>query len=159
METITQQSIIQDVLRVGKKRGKERAKILNKIAEHILKISTSWGFITFTREHLNQFVEGLESERTREHIVKTIIGILENNKKIKEDVVLKTYISYENKPLSSCDYGSYAVLMKKNGYKYNKDLCRWVETLPQFKQGVYTNSPCSVVKRKHQRVKKVYLIC
>jgi hypothetical protein len=169
-------------------RGKHRHDRIQKIAKEYIDFLKESGQQTFTRSHLNTLFEGFKP-RTKRQLVKEILTTAILNGFISESEVFKKYRTFENKPLSCNDYGSYSLMMLKNGY--TRTLYKWVkgvkgnpvkkkiasfqmtEKIPsdligesdliecksyKQKQGVYSNSHLSVVKRTLTFKKLVYVL-
>lgn len=71
----------------------------------------------FTRTLILSFFEtGFFPNTTQNRHAKNIIDTLKINKVITNDKIEKSYFTYRTQQLKSVDYGSYSVLLKKNGY-------------------------------------------
>lgn len=162
-------------------RGKKRQELIKNISFGFMNFLRNGQYRNFSKGLLSSFIPDETQQRTRQRILKEVINFLESENKIKKVVVVKSYISLRNKKLFSYDYGSYQTLMTKNGYKMNfykyeydekKKIpkrvkvgsCKVGQTIsqdydegdsvsykPRSRQGVYTNSPFSVVKEKDLR--------
>lgn len=139
-------------------RENNRDELIKEISLNFIAISKSQELLTFPRDQINSLFDNAEvKKRTQQTLVSQILSFLESNNLIREDVVVKAVYSFRNKPLISFDYGSYEMLMKKNGYK--KTETGYSSTRKREQQGVYTNGNKSVVKDFcYWSEKKVYTI-
>jgi len=127
---------------VAKSRTWKRDNLVKMIASLMIDRLKAKGYYSFTRAELNTYTADLTgSHKQKQRIISLILEHLIKQKVIREDTSVKWYCAYRNKPLSSCDYGSYAVLMAKNGYKkylykYTKELSQIRERKPPQKKKV-----------------------
>jgi len=162
-------------------RKEAREQRLNLIAKTFYNYLKRYDYKTFRVSLLNSFFSSEINPRNKQRITKEVLRILESENKINKTKENKTYFCLENKPLSSMDYNSYNMLMKKNGYKsyyyvweydekkkipikknvgqsdINEKVNFFYDVIenrshkPKNKQGVYSNSCFSVVKRSFEK--------
>lgn len=160
----------------GLRKGQREQK-LSLISKTFYNYLKSYNYHSFKLSLFYSFFPNEIKKSNKQRITKEVLRILISENKIKKTSENKTYTCLENKPLSSLDYGSYNKLMSSNGYKvfyYNwsydnknkipkkvligkSEINQKVNFSFQFseikshkpkaKQGVYTNSPFSVIKR------------
>lgn len=108
------------ILRDGKK-NKKRSLKLNEICLNFLSLMKDRQMKSFSRNFLNSVIANNKiDKRTFDRITLSILKELVNNGKIKEKVTIQKCTQLLIEPLYSQDYGSFEVLMKKNGYRKNK---------------------------------------
>jgi len=164
-------------------KGKNRAVELEKTATAIIERYKQLRTIAFPRDDLNFLISDSKiSKRQKDRTITAILNLMKEKKQITEYEHVKTICFFRNKPLMSFDYGSFALLMAKNGYnkkeyyKYSYDEAEHipkkikVNTLeeadeiintsykPREKQGVYSNGSKSVYLQKQKYPTKTYLI-
>ena len=127
-------------------RGVNRKTAVDIAKDNLYNYLKSLNYNDVTREFLNSFFSDDIDKRTRQNVLTVIINELKKEKKIKEEIVIKTITYFENCPLCSQDYGSYSIMMEKNRRR------------PKHLQGVYSMSSLSIRKRIKSFKMKVYTI-
>lgn len=108
-------------LQLPKTRSNKRAKLIKDISGAFIEQYRNNGFVAFPREHLNFLLDGCDSvrERAKQQTITSLIEYMTSAKLIKEYRIVRAIYTFRKKPLNSYDYGSYSVMMRKNGYKRN----------------------------------------
>lgn len=118
MEKITEDSVKKKFKELKGKRKENKIKLIEEISILYHSLNKQNGVLTFSRNTINFLVSGLNiSQRQQRRYVKDILSFMLNKKLISEDVRYIPIYSYRNKPLVSFDYGSYSLMMSRNGYK------------------------------------------
>lgn len=115
---ITHEQINEQFKQIPTTRKQNREQLIKSICKTFIQLCKERQLLSFPREHLNFFCDGLMS-RTQQRITTAIINELKQENLIREDTRVKAIYSIDKKPLLSFDYGSYNILMAKNGYKRN----------------------------------------
>jgi len=115
---INENELKQEFESIKSKRGDSRTDLINSLSLKFMEMVRERKLIQFPREHLNFLVEDLKRD-SKQRITNNVLKILLNKGLIKEKKFVTTCVSFENKPLGCIDYGSYSLMMDKNGYKRN----------------------------------------
>lgn len=172
----------KDIISISNKRGDNRQKALNEFCDFFLSECKQDGVITFSRDMLfDLFIKSNLKRAGRYRIVEHVLALLMANEKIREEEHVKRCYGYRNRALISYDYGSYALLMAKNGYKrievtdgydgeYEEHLNHLTgrfgehtayyknSRLQRNKQGCFTSGRLSIVRECKTYTKKIFII-
>jgi len=128
---ITEEELKTELIAVKGKRKDNRADLINNFSLRFISFCKQNKKISFPRAELNFFTDALNfKDRGKQNLVKQILEVLKSKKLIQENSVFTAIYTFRNKPLVSFDYGSYALLMKHNGYK--KDLYKYEKQIGTF---------------------------
>lgn len=136
---------------VPKVRGYKRIKAITEITENFIELLKWMNKEEFNKKDIKSFFnETTDKSEVREIqiITKQIIEFLERRGTIKKDKKQEHCYTFRNRFLYSNDYGSFDLLMKHNGYKYSEETGCWTSTIPQAKQGCYSNGNTSVFRER-----------
>lgn len=169
-------------------RKTERAEHINNIARTFYNFLKKGQYTQFSKGLFLSHIPNETNTRTKQRIIKEVFKVLIEEDKIKPFKENKAFYCLENKPLSCMDKASYSALMKLNGYKvfyykyeydekrripikkkigqseinedvyFNYDVAEKVSHKPRSKQGVYSNSSLSVVKRTFLKPVTLYKV-
>lgn len=140
----TSETIISEELKIlPTTRKDKRQEIENRISQKILLFfKNSQGF---TKKDLSFLFSDIKAERTKRELTSKILKNLSLMGKVKKTIRIAKIKQLQNKPLFSNDMGSFQLMMKANGYKYDAENQSYSKSSkPIEKQGVYTNSNMSV---------------
>ncbi len=116
-----------DIKKIKGTRKERREEMINKISLKFINFCKERNKTQFPREHLSFLVDCLEvKERQKREVVLKILNLLKEKHLIREDVKITPIYTFRNKPLISFDYGSYNLMMRRNGYK--RVLSKWSNT-------------------------------
>jgi hypothetical protein len=169
-------------------RGIKRSEAIDRTATLFYNFLKNTNYNEFNKSLFASFMpEGIK-ERTKQRIQKEVFKLLIDNGNITKTTKEKKFISLRNRPLRSCDFGSYKLLMAKNGYsvgyyKYiydytdkiprkikvgnsrinenfdgEHDISELISHKPRNKQAVYTLSPFSVCREVEKREVVLYRV-
>lgn len=153
--------ISQEIEKLKGCRRETRQELIKTISLKFISLAKTNGLTAIPRTYFKALFDDYDLSNSQiNRSVTELINFLESNNKIKRTIVLKPYVDYRNKPLVSFDYGSFKVLMAKNGYKINhKDgVTTYKQTKPRSQQGVYTNSNKTIAKEINHREIITYTI-
>jgi len=169
-------------------RKTERAEHIKNIARAFYNFLNKGQYTQFSKGLFLSHIPSETNTRTKQRISKEVFKVLVEGGKVEPIRQAKAFYCLENKPLSSMDKGSYSGLMKANGYKmayykyeydtsrkipikkkvgqseinqdvnFNYDIAEPISHKPKAKQGVYTNSSLSVVKRTFLKSVTLYKV-
>jgi len=135
-------------------RGKKRTDLIKSICNEFYKTLKENNKIGFEYNELISFVGNDSTNiRTQQRIIKSFLDYLITTGKIRKTYKQKNAVCYLNEKLFSRDYGSFKLLMEKNGYKQNDDGSFKTSLLPQNKQGCFSYGNKSI-----RRQNKPYLV-
>lgn len=107
-----------EIKAITKKRGANRQDALSAFCDSLHSELKSSGYVSFSRELLTDMFTGCKLQKTaRYSIVQSVLSLMAANGQIKPEKQTKRCYSFRSRALFSRDYGSFALLMAKNGYK------------------------------------------
>lgn len=99
-------------------RKQHRQKLVEQVSSLFLSFCKQNGTLTFPRSYLNDLLEEINvKDSTRKIVVTAIISDLKSKGLIREIDKYTPIYAYRNKTPYCIDYGSFNLLMTKNGYK------------------------------------------